>query len=135
MRNRRRHRGRYLHLIEPMFPRYLFIHLSDLTDNWGPIRSTLGVTNFVRFGEQPGRVPDGLVTALKVREGAKGYIESETPEMRAGDRVRICEGPMAGYEGLFHCKTSKERVILLLEIAGQLARVQIDAGHIEPIRY
>ena len=40
VRTRRRRQGQYVSLVEPMFPRYLFIHLSDQTDNWGPIRST-----------------------------------------------------------------------------------------------
>jgi transcriptional antiterminator RfaH len=133
IRSRRKRYGRYRHVIEPMFPRYLFIHLSDRTDNWGPIRSTIGVVNLVRFGDCAGRVPDGLVTALKARESEKGYFEPELPQLDVGDSVRICEGPMSGYEGIFHCRTGRQRVILLLEIAGRVAKVQIDPDHIERV--
>lgn len=129
--NRRKRYGRYRHLIEPMFPRYLFIYLSDRTDNWGPIRSTIGVFKLVRFGERAGRVPDDLVTTLKARESHEGYFEPQLPQLRAGDSVRICEGPMSGYEALFHCRSGKQRVTLLLEIAGRLAKVQIDSDSIE----
>ena len=38
-------RGRTKKSIQPMFPRYLFIYLSDQTDDWRPIRSTIGVSN------------------------------------------------------------------------------------------
>nr|MBS0020170.1 transcription/translation regulatory transformer protein RfaH [Gammaproteobacteria bacterium] len=131
MHNRRKRYGRYAHLIEPMFPRYLFIHLSDRTDNWGPIRSTTGVTSMVRFGDRAGRVPDDLVTILKLREGDKGYFEPQTRQLRKGDSVRICEGPMSGYEGIFHCHSGKQRVTLLLEITGRVTKVQIAPDHIE----
>lgn len=112
-------------------PHYLFIYLSDRTDNWGPIRSTIGVVKLVRFGERAGRVPDDLVTTLRVRETDAGYFEPELPQLRPGDSVRICEGPMGGYEALFHCRSGKQRVTLLLEIAGRLAKVQVDSDHIE----
>lgn len=131
IRNRRKRYGRYRHVIEPMFPRYLFICLSDQTDNWGPIRSTMGVVNLVRFGDRAGRVPDDLVITLMAREDEWGYFEPPSPRIRAGDSVRICEGPMSGYEGIFHCHSGKQRVILLLQIVGQLAKVQIDSDHIE----
>lgn len=85
----------------------------------------------VRFGDRAGRVPDGLVTTLMAREGDRGYFEPELPPLRAGDVVRICEGPMTGYEAIFHFRSGKQRVTLLLEIAGRLAKVQIDSDHIE----
>ena len=132
IRTRRRRQGRYVKLVEPMFPRYLFIHLSDETDNWGPIRSTIGVASLVRFGTQPARVPDGLVAALKAREDESGIQRLERPALQPGDRVRIVEGVMAGYEAIFEERTGKERVSLLLEIANTTARVQVSPHDIEP---
>ena len=37
--------------LKPMFPRYLFVHLDQCHDNWGPIRSTIGVSHLVKFGQ------------------------------------------------------------------------------------
>lgn len=34
--------GKRIEKIEPMFPGYVFIELSELTSNWRPIRSTAG---------------------------------------------------------------------------------------------
>ena len=131
--NRRRRHGRYVKLIEPMFPRYLFMHLSDQTDDWGPIRSTIGVSNLVRFGVQPARVPDDLVDALRGREDEDGLQQVAHREPEPGDRVRIVEGLMAGYEAIFEARSGKERVSLLLEIANTRARVQVSADDIEPV--
>ena len=132
IRNRRRRRGKYLSIVEPMFPRYLFVHLSDETDNWGPIRSTIGVANLVRFGMLAARVPDDLIAILTERD-QDGVQNLTAPDFESGDQVRIVEGVMAGYEAIFLAKTGKERVILLLQLAeDRSARVQVSMDDIEP---
>ena len=131
---RPRHRmGRRVMGIEPLFPRYLFIHLDTITDNWAPIRSTLGVTNLVRFGEEPAVVPEGLVELLMARDDASGIQELPLEEFRKGSRVRISEGLMMGYEGIFLAKTSYERVQILLDIVGTQARVSLNMSHLEAV--
>ena len=45
--------------------------------------------------------------------------------------MRIAEGPMAGYEGIFQARSSKERVVVLLDVVGQATRVQMPVGQIE----
>jgi transcription elongation factor/antiterminator RfaH len=58
---------------EPLFARYLFVRL-DTSDNgpsWAPIRSTLGVSQLVRFGTRPAKVEDHMVDLLRDRELAQ----------------------------------------------------------------
>ena len=131
IQNRKRRKGRYVSVIEPMFPRYLFVHLSDETDNWGPIRSTIGVANLVRFGMQAARVPDSLIEIMNARE--QDGVQTLAPsDFKPGDQVRIVEGVMAGYEALFQARTGKERVVLLLQLAqDRTARIQVSANDIE----
>jgi transcriptional antiterminator RfaH len=132
LQSRRRRSGRYVEVVEPMFPRYLFIHLDTESDNWAPIRSTLGVTSIVRFGQWPARVPDDLVSTLRRHEDASGLQAIPAPHFRAGDRVRIIDGPMAGYEAIFLASSSRERVTVLLEIAGRSAKVNLSAHQLDP---
>ena len=54
---RRRRRDKWTKVVEPLFPRYLFIHLEPGVDNWAPLRSTLGVSTVVRFGVE---TPEGM---------------------------------------------------------------------------
>src|SRR3990170_842183 len=68
---RRRRRGKTIRVIDPMFPRYLFIYLSDETDDWRPIRSTLGVTTLVRFGQVLAKVPGNLIISLGTKSGSQ----------------------------------------------------------------
>jgi len=132
MRTPRRRAGRRIIRVEPMFPRYLFIHLDTESDNWAPIRSTLGVANLVRFGMYPSPVPDDLVTALRARETNGGVQDIPLNTFKEGDKVRIEEGPFMGYEGIFMAKTGEERVLILLDIVGKSAKAQINVEHLGP---
>jgi transcriptional antiterminator RfaH len=131
VRQQRRRRGQRVDVVEPLFPRYLFIHLDTQTDNWGPIRSTLGVASLVRFGPEPARVPDDLIEFLKAREGREGLHDWAEPDYRAGDRVRVAEGPFQGFAGILQARTSRERVVVLLEIMGRPVRAQVRTAQIE----
>jgi transcriptional antiterminator RfaH len=132
MRQARRRLGRRVSIIAPMFPRYLFIHLDSETDNWGPIRSTLGVVSIVRFGQRPAKVPDALVQLLRTHEDPQG-IQIITPdELKPGTRVRVTDGSFTGYEGIFEAKSSRQRVVVLLDIMGRITRISLEAEVIEP---
>ena len=126
----RKVRGRLTTNIEPMFPRYLFISLDTSTDNWAPIRSTVGVTRLVRFGIEPALVPDTLIQALMDHEDAQGLLSPPRRDFEKGDRVRIFEGPFKDYEAIFLARNSSERVIVLLEILGKESRVAIDPAYL-----
>ena len=58
-------RGRVTEVVEPMFSRYLFIRLDMEHTNWTPIRSTLGVSRLVSFGNRPAPMADELIQALR----------------------------------------------------------------------
>lgn len=131
-REHKRRRGKPVDVTAPLFPRYLFIHLDSQTDNWGPIRSTLGVVSLVRFAYQPAQVPDNLIAALKEREGPEGIVLVAREVFRRGTRVRINDGKFAGYEGIFFARSGHGRVVILLDIMGKNARTTVDTLSIEP---
>ena len=133
IRNRKRRLGKYVGVVEPMFPRYLFVSLDDETDNWAPIRSTIGVSRLVRFGGLAAIVPSDLIKLLRERETPDGVQTIPPREFSPGQAVRIVEGAMAGYEAIFQARTGKERVVLLLSIADHTARIQVHPDAIEPV--
>ena len=118
IRVRRLVRQRYRVVIEPMFPRYLFVHLDDSGEqDWSPIRSTRGVTGLVRMGGQTPTVPDAVVNALLSRVDADNCVDLHPEDGFArNDRVMITEGPLAGFEALFQARNSQERVVVLLNL-------------------
>ena len=124
-------RGRTQRSIQPMFPRYLFIYLSDQTDDWGPIRSTIGVSNLVKFGMAPAKVPENLIIRLKENEADEGYHDLPSQKLKKGDQILIIEGPFEGYEATLFSQNAEDRVVVLLNIAEKYIKVQLNQSLIE----
>ena len=127
----KRRRGRYTSLIEPMFPRYLFILLNQVTDNWMPIRSTLGVANMVRFGGLPSQVPEYLISNLQANSDELGIATLPEKEFKQGDQVEIIEGPMQGCAAVFEKQVSQDRVAVLLDIVGKHTRILLSRHNLQ----
>lgn len=130
-RYKRRRRGKSYTITAPMFPLYLFISLTRGVDDWGPLRSTLGVSKLVTFGHTPASVPDELISLLQSREDDNGIQILDTESFNIGDRVRIAEGLFQGYEAVIHEKSASERVILLLSIIENQVRLELHSGQLE----
>ncbi len=133
IRERKRRQGKITQVVEPMFSRYLFIRLNTVTDNWGPIRSTLGVTGIVRFGAQPTAIPENLIQSIRAKDDEEGIHSATVQQLNEGDKVRIAEGPMYGYEGIFVNKNNQERVTILLNIIGKPTKVDLCEAQLERI--
>ncbi len=131
IRKKRKRRGKRITVIEAFFPRYLFISLNTTTDNWAPIRSTLGVANIVRFAQYPTVVSDSLISLLMSREDPDTGLYDEDFSYKSGDSIRITDGTLAGYEGFFKARSGEERVIVLLNVMGNQSAVKVDVDAIE----
>lgn len=131
LKRNKRIRGRYRPIIEALFPRYLFILLDTKTDNWMPIRSTVGVSNLVRFGSTPAQVPQDLVEDLLSQTDEDGMrIESERI-YNQGDQVEFVDGTMEGYRAIFEKYVSAERIAVLLDIVGKHTRMLVSKHDIQ----
>jgi len=128
--NRRRN-GKNVKRTEAFFPRYLFISLDKETDNWSPIRSTIGVAGLVRFGGMPAVVPENMITNLKNNENEFGLQSFEKKELKQGDKVEIIDGPFEGYKAIYQKMKSTERVSVLLDIVGKNTQVTLSVHELE----
>jgi len=119
----RRRRGL---VIEPLFPRYLFIFLNTESDNWRPIRSTRGVACLVRFAGQPAKVPAELIEYLRHQEVERLQEEAVEDTFRQGDLVEITDGVMASYQGIFQETVGSKRAAILLSVSDHYTTVQVE---------
>ncbi len=117
-------RGRREPVEEPLFPRYLFIHLDQINSNWYALRSTYGVTNIVRFGNIPASLPDGVVAQFTRIQPADRHL------FRTGETVTIASGPFAGLEALFDRDDGDQRVFILLDFMSKQQRISLPVGDI-----
>jgi transcriptional antiterminator RfaH len=130
---KRRRRGVWTDVVEPLFPRYLFIRLELGVDNIGPIRSTTGVSGLVRFSEEPAVVPSDIIDALmRTSDPTSRLHRIDGPMFKPGDTVVIDQGPMADLRAVFVAATSQERVIVLLELLGRRNRVAVKLDMLRP---
>lgn len=127
----RRRNGKNVKRTEAFFPRYLFISLDKETDNWSPIRSTIGVAGMVRFGGMPAQVPYALIENLKNNEDEFGLQLIQKKELKQGDKVEIIDGPFEGYKAVYQKMKSTERVSVLLDIVGKNTQVILSVHELE----
>ena len=110
-------------VLEPMFPRYVFLRPRTGDQSLSVVRSTRGVLTLIRFGTELGCVPVQVVEQIRAFEQARRLASvSELSSLRAGQRVIVSGGPFKGLEGLVQSVSSK-RVVVLLELLGRLAQV------------
>lgn len=115
-------------VVEPLFPRYLFVGLDWASGESAKLRSTRGVSTLVRFGMEPARVPSDLVAAFERQEAAfKGDL---MVLFRAGDRVRVLEGPFRGLEGVYAMDSGEARALVLLNLMGREVACSLSVGAI-----
>jgi transcription antitermination factor NusG len=91
-----------------------------------------GVVRFVSFNGRPAVLPENDIEALRNSLAHRVPAESH-PYLRAGHRVQVVSGPLAGTEGILVRKKDKLRVVISIEAIRRAVAVEIDQSDIEPI--
>ena len=110
----------------PLFPSYLFIELDDKTQNWTPIRSTKGVSNFVRFGLSFAKVPNQIINLIKTQQQQTIEKMINICSHHKGDYLEIQTGAFKGQQAIFQNYNSSDRVTVLLKLIGQQQTITLD---------
>ena len=108
-----------------LFPGYLFIYLDATTENFSPIRSTKGVSNFVRFGLNYAKISNKIIDFIKYNEIDTTKKIKKLNDFKVGDKVEITEGVFKNYVAIFQSLKSDERVLLLINLMGQQQSIKI----------
>jgi transcriptional antiterminator RfaH len=120
--------------IVPLFPRYLFLQLSEGRQELGPVRSSLGVSGVVRFGASYAIVPDRIIVELCLRADPETGLHRlvSRPALERGAAVHITTGPFEGLDGVFEREAGSARVVVLLNLLGQDVPVRTPADFVLP---
>src|SRR5437868_324705 len=107
---RRSHARRVTNVPTPLFPRYLFIAFDPDESRWRSVRSTRGVIDLIRNGDNPVPVPESVISEIQRRRGADGYVVlARHLNLKRGSRIRIDTGPFAATEAIFEATRSETR--------------------------
>lgn len=127
-----RHARKSERVVRPFFPRYLFVNLNLAITGWRSIRSTVGVTGIVCFGDQPAPLPGGVIEAIQSQEDADGFIQlAHQNSLKLGDSIVVLSGPFAHQLGLCDGVSDNKRVAILLDLLGRKVRVLLDVEAVE----
>lgn len=118
---------------EPLFPRYLFIHLDNGISGkgWGPIRSTKGVGCLVTFGAEPAGIEDGIIEALR-RQG-KIAVDQPRKLFNPGERLMITKGAFAGLEGVYQMADGEQRAMVLIDFMSKFTQIRVSKSGLKKI--
>jgi transcriptional antiterminator RfaH len=116
--------GKKTYVIKPLFPRYIFARIKP---TWlYRVQFTRGVYRIISFGGNPVPIDDEIISEVKLRIAADGYV-CLIEELAPADKVVIKEGPLANFRGIFIGKASSaERVRILLDTVSYQAHLEIE---------
>ena len=118
-------KGKKSTIKEKIFPGYVLIRMEVTDDSWLAVRTTAGITGFVGMGNNPTRLPDHEVEAIKK------FITQKVPKFQStfttGEAIRIVEGPFADMLGtVSKIDEGKGKVQVLVSIFGRETPVELD---------
>jgi transcription antitermination factor NusG len=113
----------------PLFPTYLFVHISSRERT--KVLQSPGVLQIVGNRRESVPLRDSEVEFLRC-----GFCRQRIEPYRdlvIGERVRVKSGVMRGLEGTLVRKSNSLRFVLTLELINQHAAIQVDAEDLEPL--
>ena len=108
-----------------IFPGYVLVEMIVTDDSWYIVRNTPNVTGFIGLGVRPTPMSKEEIERIKKRMGV------EEPkykiEFKAGDLVRITDGPLKGFEAkVTDIDEDKGKVKILVSMFGRETPVSLD---------
>ncbi len=114
-----------------VFPGYVLVEMILEEESWFVVRNTPGVTGFVGMGDEPTPLRDDEVTHIMRR------MESEAPPTykvtyKAGDRVRIVDGPFNDFRGTVdEIDMERSKIRVMVNFFGRETPVELDFLQVE----
>ena len=114
----------------PLFPGYVFVHVSDAERV--SVLQTLGVVNLVCVGGRAARLEDEEIERLRACVGRANEVEPH-PYLRIGHRVRVKHGPFAGWEGILVQKQNAVRLVISVDQIMKSVAINLNGADVEPM--
>ena len=117
--------------LRPIFPGYIFIKFGLDNGEWRKINSTLGVNKLISFHEgRPAQIPEALMEGL-IERCDDQHMLKPTNDWKAGEKVRLVDGPFANFIGQVEELVSGDRVKLLFKFMEQYKSLEASSVTLE----
>jgi len=129
-RTKRRWSDRVKEIEKPFFPGYVFCRFN--ADNSLPVVQTPGVVHIVGNGRTPSPVDDAEMESLQTLVNSEVLVAPYS-FLKAGQRVLIRYGPLAGVEGVLESFRSGYRIVVSITLLQRSVAAELEADWIRPI--
>ncbi len=130
-RSRRRWSDRLKEVEMCLFPGYVFARFN--AEHRAAVLKLPGAVSLVGFGREPAHIPEAEIQAVRDIL-ATGLGVWPWPYLRAGERVRVVRGPLAGLRGILVREKDAWRVVVSVELLQRSVAVEIDREMLAPVR-
>jgi transcriptional antiterminator RfaH len=119
-------RGKLQTITEPLFSRYMFLRLTQQMQDLSVVRSTLGVSQLVRFGQVAAKVPHAWVEAMRAQPLLKETL------FKSGDKVVLAEGTLKGLEAIYVQPDGELRAMVLIDLLSRPHQISYETALLVP---
>ena len=119
-------RAKLTNVTEPMFSRYLFLRTTPAMQDLSVVRSTMGVSQLVRFGTVPAKVPHAWVEAMRVQPAVQESLHKQ------GDKVILGDGMLKGLEAVYMHADGEMRAMVLIDLLSKPHLISYEVAHLLP---
>jgi transcription termination/antitermination protein NusG len=110
---------------ERLFPGYVMVEMVVTDDSWYVVRNTPNVTGFVGSGTTPTPVSEDEMKHLMERMGQEE--PKYTMDVKAGDAVKITDGPFKDFDGkIAEVNETKGKIKVLVNMFGRETPIELD---------
>jgi transcription antitermination factor NusG len=113
-----------------LFPGYIFSCFDAAA--LLPIIVVPGVVNVVGRGPVPEPLDPAEILALR-KLAESGLASEPWPWLRAGQRVRVFEGPLEGVEGILVRESGQDRLVISVSLLLRSVIAEVDRRSVEPV--
>ena len=128
-----RRRDRRKKILVPLIPGYVFVHTSLDPEEYLNIIKTVGVVKLIGFKGKPVPANEDEIQSLMILNGTDRTVQNRD-YMKAGDRIRVMEGPLKGLTGFYigH-KGRGNKVVVSIELLNRSLEVDIEDWTLEKL--
>ena len=112
----------------PLFPGYIFVHIKEVERL--RVLQVSGVVQLVTFNGRPAPLNDDEIESLRTGM-SNGICPEPHPYLKAGRRVRVKYGPLAGVEGFLVRRKDKFRVVISIDLIMRSIAAEVQVADLE----
>ena len=116
----------------PLFPGYMFVQIARSCEFQLRVLKVPGIVDFVGNRNGPLAIPEREIENVRALV-SHGVGCSPHPFLKAGDRVRVVRGALAGVEGILSRRGAQSNLVISVEMIQRAISVSVPISDVEPV--